>query len=138
VWEEGGIFPQVVFEVWYPGNRAGQMTRKRAFYHKHGAEEYYVVDPEDNDVEGWIRDGDAFRKVVDMNGWRSPRLGIRFDFSDSTLTISYPDGRRFLTFLEIGLQAEQDRQNAETARQENERLRQALRAAGIDPDKLSG
>jgi Uma2 family endonuclease len=31
-WEEGGIAPQVVFEILSPGNRPGEMQRKFAFY----------------------------------------------------------------------------------------------------------
>src|SRR5687768_4537540 len=40
-WEEGGVAPQVVFEVLSPGNRAGEMTRKSLFYERYGVEEYY-------------------------------------------------------------------------------------------------
>jgi Uma2 family endonuclease len=45
VWEEGGVFPQVVFEVWSPHNRHQRMEDKRAFYDRYGAEEYYIVTP---------------------------------------------------------------------------------------------
>src|SRR5437868_15361210 len=31
-WEEGGIAPQVVFEILSPGNRPAEMTRKFEFY----------------------------------------------------------------------------------------------------------
>src|SRR3712207_7120329 len=31
-WVEGGIAPQVVFEILSPGNRAGEMERKFQFY----------------------------------------------------------------------------------------------------------
>jgi Uma2 family endonuclease len=75
VWEEGGTFPQVVFEILSPGNRAGEMTRKRQFYRRYGAEEYYVFGPDDNTLEGWLRQGNTFREVDDPNGWVSPRLG---------------------------------------------------------------
>ena len=46
-WEEGGIAPQVVFEVLSPGNRAGEMRRKFQFYQRYGVEEYYIYDPDD-------------------------------------------------------------------------------------------
>ncbi|HEV3435850.1 MAG TPA: Uma2 family endonuclease [Gemmata sp.] len=151
VWEEGGIFPQVVFEVLSPGNRVGEMQRKRAFYRTHGSEEYYVIDPDDNVVEGWIRESNSFREVDDMNGFISPRLRIKFDTSGSQLVIYRPDGQRFLTFQEVmdraasaEKEAEQFRVVAEQAhvaavasQQETERLRALLRAAGIDPDKSS-
>lgn len=130
VWEEGNIFPQVVFEILSPGNRAGELRQKRAFYRTYGAEEYYVIDPDDNLVEGWIRESDTFREVDEMNGFISPRLGIRFDTSGTSLVIYRPDGRRFLTFQEV-----MDR--AASAEKEAERLRDLLRTAGIDPDKPS-
>jgi Uma2 family endonuclease len=144
VWEEGGIFPQIVFEVLSPGNRVGEMQRKRAFYRTHGAEEYYLIDPDDNAVEGWIRENNTFRVVDEMNDFISPRLGIKFDTSGSQVVIYRPDGQRFLTFLEVmerAASAEKDakeaRVTAEQAQQEAERLRTLLRAAGIDPDKPS-
>jgi Uma2 family endonuclease len=46
-WEEGGIAPQVVFELLSPGNRAGKMIRKFRFYEQYGVEEYYIYDPDD-------------------------------------------------------------------------------------------
>src|SRR4029077_2493270 len=45
-WEEGGIAPQVVFEILSPGNRHGELIRKFNFYQRHGVEEYYVYDPD--------------------------------------------------------------------------------------------
>jgi Uma2 family endonuclease len=44
-WEEGGIAPQVVFEVLSPSNSVKEMNDKRAFYDTYGVEEYYVYDP---------------------------------------------------------------------------------------------
>src|SRR5690348_7505020 len=35
-WEEGGIAPQVVFEIWSPGNTAGEITNKYLFYSQYG------------------------------------------------------------------------------------------------------
>lgn len=35
-WREGGIAPQVVFEVLSPGNRAGEMKEKFGFYERFG------------------------------------------------------------------------------------------------------
>src|SRR5271170_3739299 len=41
-WEEGGIAPQVVFEVLSPGNRPDEMLAKFRFYERFGVEEYYI------------------------------------------------------------------------------------------------
>ena len=45
VHQEGGVFPQVVFEVWSPSNNTPEMVRKLLFYDQHGAEEYYEYNP---------------------------------------------------------------------------------------------
>ena len=100
-WEEDGVPPQVVFEVLSPGNRAGEMQRKLEFYQRHGVEEYYLYDPERNLINGWLRDGDALRPVAAMDGWTSPRLGVRFERADGTLQIFRPDGKSFLPVAKI-------------------------------------
>ena len=148
VWVEGGLFPQVVFEVRSPGNRAGEMARKLAFYDQYGAEEYYLYDPDRNTLEGYTRTEEGLDTVPEMNGFASPLLGIRFDTSSDPLVVYYPDGRRFLTFQEVmdqaasaelrateaRVQVEQARRQADLKQRENERLRAILQAAGIDPD----
>ncbi len=122
-WEEGGIAPQVVFEVWSPSNRLQQMLEKMDFYQRYGVEEYYIYYPESGEWEGWRREGEQFAPVVQMNGWQSPRLGIRFGRGNGAMVgLSYPDGRRFLSFLELGQRAE--------------RLAAKLRELGIDPDQF--
>jgi Uma2 family endonuclease len=45
-WAEGGIAPQVVFEVRSPGNRPVEMERKFQFYQRYEVEEYYIYDPD--------------------------------------------------------------------------------------------
>ena len=54
-WEEGGIAPQVVFEVLSPGNRPRDLVRKFKFYDKHGVDEYYRYDPDNGALKGWLR-----------------------------------------------------------------------------------
>jgi hypothetical protein len=39
-WEEGGQPPQVVFEIWSPGNTMSEMARKHEFYVRYGVSEY--------------------------------------------------------------------------------------------------
>lgn len=147
VWEEGGIFPQVVFEVLSPGNRSGEMARKFLFYEKYGAEEYYILDPDRIRMEGYLNRSGGFEDVPDMDGWVSPRLGIRFGLGVD-LQVFYPDGRPFLTFVELGRQleavgqraeaekqrAEAERQRAEAERQRAEKFAAKLRELGVDPD----
>src|SRR6266542_5000631 len=78
-WEEGGIAPQVVFEVWSPSNRPWDMVRLHRFYEKYGVEEFYVYDPDSGDLIGYLRDGTELKEIPQMMGWISPRLGIRFE-----------------------------------------------------------
>jgi Uma2 family endonuclease len=101
-WEEGGIAPQVVFEILSPGNRAGKMIRKFKFYERFGVDEYYIYDPEDYELSGFRRAGEDLAEIGALDGWVSPLLGIRFDCSGKELKIFYPDGRPFLGFAELG------------------------------------
>ena len=126
-WEEDDIPPQVVFEILSPGNRPGEMARKAMFYEVHGVEEYYLYDPDRYQLDGFLREGKVLEPISEMNGWVSPRLGVRFDMTGDELRIIAPDGRRFSTYVELAQAAEQERERAE-------RLAAKLRAAGIEPD----
>lgn len=128
-WEEGGVAPQVVFEVLSPASRPEEMIRKLDFYEKHGVEEYYVYDPEDVQLSAWLRACGRLRPVYPVGNHRSPRLGIRFDLSGDELVIHRPDGDRFLTFLELGERAEwAERVAAEAAARAEQALREAEEA----------
>jgi hypothetical protein len=99
-WEEGGSPLTVVFEIRSPGNTADEMEEKLDFYDDYGVEEYYVYNPDTNRLQGFIRQGVAFRRVRPIHGHVSPRLGIRFDLSGPELVIFSPDGTRFVSFEE--------------------------------------
>ena len=127
VWEEGGIFPQVVFEIWSPSNRVDQMEEKREFYERHGAEEYYLIYPEfPCHVRGWQRGAAGLVELAKMNGWTSPRLGVRFQIQPRRVTIIGPDGKVFKTPAEIA--AERDEQS-QLAQEERERADEQARLA---------
>lgn len=147
-WEEGGIPPQVVFEILSPGNRTGEMTRKLHFYDEHGVEEYYLYDPDDVVLNGWQRVGDELVPIADLDGWTSPLLGVRFDLSGPELRIDGPDGRPLQSYLELARQRDVlERQRDELARQRDdlarqreadrlraEQLAEQLRKLGIEPE----
>jgi Uma2 family endonuclease len=116
-WEEGGIAPQVVFEVRSPGNDDREMQEKFDFYDTYGAEEYYLYDPEDNSLSGWWRIGGHLHEILSMQGWRSPRLNIQFVLSPDDLHLYRPNGQRFLTFDDVEQQAEQAAWRARLAEQ---------------------
>jgi Uma2 family endonuclease len=142
-WEEDGAAPQAVFEVLSPGNRYGEMFRKFEFYTKYGVEELYFYDPDRGTLEGWQRSGESLVEIPEMNGFTSPRLGIRFEPGDGpdNLKIIGPDGRPFATYLELFEEREAQRQRvvAEAARadaehERAERLAAKLRELGIEPE----
>jgi Uma2 family endonuclease len=130
-WVEGGIAPQVVFEVLSPGNRPGQMKRKFQFYEKYGVEEYYIYDPDNGDLEGWLRSGKKLRRVERMDGFVSPRLGIRFEPGEGpdNLRIIRPDGKRFLTYQEILEERNAAEERAQTAEQRVQTAEQRVQTA---------
>jgi Uma2 family endonuclease len=160
-WEEGGIAPQIAFEILSPSNKdrrgLDSLEMKLEFYEQYGIEEYYVYDPDDFGLEGWQRQGERLGKIATMSGWVSPRLGIRFDWELGRELVLYrPNGQRFLSSVELAQQlqaseaqtllerqraelerqrAEQERQRAEQERQRANRLAERLRALGIDPDR---
>jgi Uma2 family endonuclease len=117
-WAEGGIAPQVVFEVLSPGNRAGEMKRKFGFYQQYRVEEYYVYNPDNGDLKGWRRQEGALKKIGRIKGFVSPRLGIRFEPGPGpdNLVIIRPDGERFLTYQEMFDQRNAEKQHANEAR----------------------
>jgi Uma2 family endonuclease len=149
-WEEGGIAPQVVFEILSPGNDVWEMSDKLAFYDEHGVEEYYLYDPDKNRLDVYLRQGTVLRRRRNVREWTSPRLNIRFDLRGEEMVVHEPgpDGQRFRSYEEVRaeldaekalrLDAERRATDAERratdAEQHVNRLAQRLRDAGINPD----
>ena len=156
-WLEDNIPPQVVFEILSPGNRMTAMFKLFKFYENYGVEEYYVYDPEDNELIGWLRSEEKLNYIELMEGWVSPRLQIRFETASGDLEIYRPDGLKFLSYVELSRQMEQaqqqmeqtqeqmeqtqqqmeqERQEKELAQQKNDRLSEKLREMGINPEDI--
>ncbi|MBE9053997.1 Uma2 family endonuclease [Nostocales cyanobacterium LEGE 11386] len=142
-WLEDNIPPQVVFEIWSPGNRISKMAKKIEFYERYGVEEYYLYEPDVVDLTGWQFRNSRLEVIDQMAGWVSPRLGVRFELSQKELQIYRPDGDRFLTYWELDQQRQQERQRAEQAEARAEQAEAKLQALyallqerGINPDKL--
>ncbi len=162
-WLEDNVAPQVVFEILSPGNRLAEMMAKFEFYDQHGAEEYYIYDPDKVDFTGWLRQAGKLQGISNISGWVSPRLGVRFEIKDE-LEIYTPANELFLSPLEIAQkaadaqleatrqqvratvaeeQAQQERQQkelehdrADAAEQKAALMAAKLRALGIDPEAL--
>ncbi len=148
-WKEDNIAPQVVFEILSPGNTRTEMERKLLFYDRHGVEEYYLYDPDTNEFQGWLRTEGYLDAIEPIDHWVSPRLEIRFESSSEELEICRPDGNRFLSYVEIARNVEQEKQRAnqaeaaleeaeaalEAEQRRSQALTERLRAAGINPDE---
>ncbi len=134
-WREGGVAPQVVFEILSPGNRFGEMLRKFRFYERYGVEEYYIYDPDRVVLDGWLRAGSELREIPAMDGWVSPRLGVRFDMSGSELPSSGRMAVRSPPMWSWPGSGTRRRAREEAERLRAERLAAQLRAMGVEPDQ---
>ncbi|HJZ54057.1 MAG TPA: Uma2 family endonuclease [Gemmataceae bacterium] len=157
-WEEGDVAPQVVFEILSPSNDYKEMQKKFRLYQQHGVEEYYVYDPDRFGLDVWVQTGSGLQLSTQPHGFTSRWLGVTFQVPGTgPMRITQPDGRPFLTYLELLAQAEADQQRAtdearkaqeerqkaeeerrkaEEERQKAERLATKLRALGVDPDAV--
>jgi Uma2 family endonuclease len=125
-WEEGGVAPQVVFEVLSPGNTPLGLADTLAFYDEHGVEEYYLYDPDSNRLLSYRRGREALRRVWPPEALVSPRLGIRFDLSGPEMVVYHPNGERFLTFEQLTAERHKERLRADHAERQAAEARQRL------------
>ncbi|MEG4272094.1 MULTISPECIES: Uma2 family endonuclease [unclassified Microcoleus] len=149
-WYENDIAPQVAFEIWSRGNRLTPMMQKFQFYERYGVEEYYLYDPEKLELIGWLRAEGKLEPIEQIDGWVSPRLGVRFQLSETGLEMFGPSGEPFRSFVELDrliqqaeARAEQEQIRAEQAemlleqeRSRSQALEARLRGMGIDPNQL--
>ncbi|MEN9280706.1 MAG: hypothetical protein Q6I77_07815, partial [Gloeomargarita sp. DG_1_4_bins_134] len=121
-------------------------------------------DPEHQELNIFVRSDRELREIGEVNGWESPRLGIRFELNPDELALYYPNGERFKTTVELANElqterqramqamqraeaerqraiqeaqrAEAERQRAEQERQRAERLAEYLRSQGVNPEQI--
>lgn len=127
-WNEDNIAPQVVLEMLSPGNTQEEMERKLLFYDRYGVQEYYIYNPGNNQLRGWLWGDEGLDVIASLDQWVSPQLGIRFDLSGEELQIYRPDGTRFHSYAEIMKQLEHEQKRAQQAEQELEQERQRAEA----------
>ena len=136
-WDEAGIAPQVVFEVLSPGNRAGELKRKFEFYQRFGVNEYYQYDPDRNILRAWIRRGGTLEEIPLEQTWISPKLAIRFEMGGDVLQVYGPDGTRFVTYVELMRQREQEQREKEAVEREKEAVEREKEAAQSRAERLA-
>jgi hypothetical protein len=89
-----------------------------------------------HELTGWLRSGSELQEIDEMVGWVSPRLGIRFEFSEGKFQIYRPDGQQFATYVELAQQKEQERQRAEQAEAKLQEILARLQERGINLEDL--
>ena len=113
-WNEDNIAPQVAFEIW-PGDRIGLMMQKFQFYERYGVVEYYFYNPQTLELGGWLRRESQLEAIEQMDGWVSPRLGVRFQLSETGLEMFGPNQEPFVSFVELDRLRQQAEARAEQA-----------------------
>ena len=113
-----------------------------------------MYDIERKHLSGLIRfaeQDEALEQIPEMNGWKSPRLGITFDMSSGELVLRKPNGEPFLSYGEMQQELETTREELTETREElteaKEELLSAknhaaalaakLRELGVNPDDVS-
>lgn len=126
-WEENNIPPQVVFEILSPSNTSREMAQKLLFYERYGVEEYYIYDPSENHLEGWLRGNYGLELIDSIDNWISPRLQIRFDVSGEELQIYRPDDKLFFSYLEISQQLNEAEKQLNEERKKSKEMEELLK-----------
>jgi Uma2 family endonuclease len=139
-WQEGGLPPQVVFEILSPSNERSEMDSKLLFFDRYGVEEYYIYDYEKNRLQVWLREDEILAPQDVNTEWISPLLRIRFDLTGTEMKMFHPDGSAFLTYDQVQKNLVQAQENLIQAqgnllqeRARAERLEAQLRALGVEP-----
>lgn len=146
-WEENGIAPQVVFEIVSDSNSIHEMFTKVAHYGANGVEECYIYDPRSGGLDAITYVDGKMAVVPVQHEWTSPRLGVRFAPQErADMEIYFADGSPFLSNKEMDAlltyrteerdraleRLDEERQRAEKAEAEIERLRHLLAAQPAD------
>jgi Uma2 family endonuclease len=69
--DESGHFhgvPDAVFEILFSGNKSHDLVKKKALYEKFGVKEYWVVDPETRQAQGFQLQNDNYNLISDKIG----------------------------------------------------------------------
>lgn len=127
IWEEGEV-PRIVFEMTSKGTQQEDQIFKRRLYAQIGVEEYWLFDPKGEWLEsplmGYRLVSDDYVPITDNC---SQTLGLRLDVEGKLIEFtSLATGERLLAPAELSHELVQEQHRAE-------RLREQLRALGVDP-----
>lgn len=145
VWDEGGRYPDVIFEFLSPSTRRADQTTKKTLYEQiFKTREYYWYDPfEPRTLQGWqLYPGRGYQAMTpDARGWIwSPALQLwigRWDGiyrRDQTTWLRFYDAEDRLVLTS----EETAEQRAETAEQQAAAMRARVEAAEAELARLRG
>ncbi|HLT93063.1 MAG TPA: Uma2 family endonuclease [Membranihabitans sp.] len=73
--------PSLVIELLSPGTAHYDLHEKKFVYERHGVQEYWIVDPDTKEVDGYFLENAKYGEAVRLNGTITSRLlGQDFDF----------------------------------------------------------
>lgn len=113
----------------WPAITSGDRVQKLRFYERYGVREFYAWDPMTRELSAFHREGPELVPVNPEGGLVSPLLGVRFDVRDEELRAWRPDGRPFLSVVEMDAARERDQ-----ARARADALAAKLRELGVELD----
>ncbi|MDB9312731.1 Uma2 family endonuclease, partial [Spirulina sp. CS-785/01] len=154
VWEEEGRYPDVIVELMSPSTASADIGKKKDLYERtFRTQDYFVYDPfHGESLQGWHlnRNQDYEELAADERGWLwCESLGLWLGTWDgqlrrenaSWLRFYEPDGNLVLLPEEVAererAEKEQERERANRAESDVQRLRERLQQLGIDPDTVS-
>ncbi|MCF2148728.1 Uma2 family endonuclease [Desmonostoc muscorum LEGE 12446] len=151
IWEEGQV-PTVIFEMTSFGTKGNDEIFKKTLYEQLGVKEYWLFDPKGEWVEQRLRGyrlrGEIYEPIEDG---RSEPLQLRLGIEGKLIAFYREDtGEKLLIADELiealrqevlarqqaEERAEAERQRAEQAQLEIEKLKAKLRSLNIDPDTI--
>lgn len=144
VWDEGGRYPNVVFELLSTSTEKFDLGKKKQIYEQTmRVPEYFCVAPEVERLMGWRLDKGAYQEITpDARGWLwseelelwlGPWHGAYLGEEHTWLRFYTPEGNLVLLASEAAEQrADEERQRAEAAEQRADTL--AARLAELEAE----
>ncbi len=134
IWDEGGKYPNVIFEILSSSTATVDRTTKKKLYQDiFRTPEYFWFDPDTLEFAGFILMGGKYEAIsANENGYLwSTQLSLYVAVYNDKLRFFTEAGQLVLTPAEAAKEAQQA---AAAAEQRNQKLAERLRALGIDPD----
>ncbi len=135
-WDEGGVAPQVVFEVLSPSNSGREMLQKLGFYDRYKVSEYYVFDPDTGALFAWHRTGDHLAPVQGDGPFDCPVLGLVLHAEPSRIWFTTPDGTELPDYMALAEMVEAGQASIDTANAAADAAKAAAEAANAEVERL--